>query len=233
VRGCLGVLLLALVLVVVGLWFAAPPVAEGLVRTSLGGAGLSSDDLAVEVEADPPLKLALGRADRVLVDGTDVEWRGHHADTFHMALDDVDLLGRTASRTTGRLTGVELPGVEPGGSKADIDIAGRGATAAVSLRIDRATAEAIAAAAFAKKTGTRPGSTTLRAPNIVAFKAGPLDVQGAISVGPDGSLGVSTPSGRVVVLEPEATQPIELTSVAVRDDDLVLTGTVDVARLIR
>ena len=232
-RGCLGFLVLVVVLLVAGVWFGGPPVAEGLVRTGLGSAGLRSDDLAVAVEADPPLELALGRADRVVVTGTDVAWDDYHADSVHLVLDDVDLLGRSAARTTGELTGVELPGVEPGGSKAKVEIAGRGPTASVAIMIPRATAEAMASAAFAQKTGIRPTSTTLTAPNIIRFTAGPISASGAITVGPDGSLGVATPQGRVVVVEPEASDPIHLSRVAVEGGDLVLTGTVDVASLMR
>jgi hypothetical protein len=41
------------------------------------------------------------------------------------------------------------------------------------------------------------------------------------------------PQGRLVVLGPGASEPIRLTRVAVKGDDLVLTGTVDVASLMR
>ena len=232
-RGCLGFLVLVVVLLLAGIWFAGPPVAEGLVRTGLGSAGLHSDDLAVAVQADPPLELALGRADRLVVTGTDVAWDEYHAHSVHLTLDDVDLLGRSAARTTGELTGVELPGVKPSGSKAKIDIAGRGPTASVTITMHRATTEAVASAAFAQTTGIRPTSTTLAAPNVIRFAAGPIAASGTISVGPDGSLGVATPRGRVVVLEPGASDPIHLSRVAVQDGDLVLTGTVDVASLMR
>jgi hypothetical protein len=233
VRGCLGFLVLVVILLVAGLWFGGPPIAEGLVRTGLGSAGLRSDDLEVAVQADPPLELALGRADRLVVTGTDVAWDDYHADSVHLALDDVDLLGRTAARTTGELTGVELPGVEPPGSKAKVEIAGRGPTPSVTITMPQATAEAVASAAFAQKTGIRPTSTTLAEPNIIRFKAGPIDASGAITIAPDGSLGVVTPQGRVVVLAPGASDPIHLNRVAVEDGDLVLTGTVDVGSLMR
>lgn len=232
-RGCLGLLVLAIILVVAGVWFGGPPIAAGLVRTSLGSDGLRSDDLDVSVQADPPLELALGHADRVIVTGTNVEWDDYHADTLNLALDDVDLINRSAARTTGGLTGVELPGAEPPGSTATVEISGRGPSAAVTITIDRSTAEAMAAAAFEQKTGIRPSSTTLSAPNVIRFKAGQIDGSGAITIGPDGSLGVATPQGRVVVLEPGASEPIRLTGVAVKGDDLELAGTVDVASLIR
>jgi hypothetical protein len=233
VRGCLGLLVLTILLVVAGVWFGGPPIAGGVVRTSLGSAGLRSEDLDVSVQADPPLELALGHADRVVVTGTNVEWDDYHAETLNLALDDVDLLDRSAARTTGALMGVELPGVEPPGSTATVEIAGRGPSASVMITIDRSTAEAMAAAAFKQKTGIRPSSTTLSEPNVIRFKAGQIDGSGAITIGPDGSLGVATSQGRLVVLGPGASEPIRLTRVAVKGDDLVLTGRVDIASLIR
>jgi len=232
VRGCLGVLLLAVVFVLVGFWLGAPPVAETLVRTALGPAGVRSDDLEVSIRADPPLELALGRASHVVVDGTDVAWDDFHADAVHLVMDDVDLLGRSAARTTGTLTGVVLPGVKPAGSKATVELAGRGPSASVTITIDRSTAEAMATAAFEQRTGLHPSRVTLSAPNAIRFNAGQVDVSGSITVGADGSLGVSTPQGRVTVLGPAATDPIRLTGAAVQGDDLVLTGTVDVASLL-
>jgi hypothetical protein len=232
VRGCLSVLVLAVVLVTVGVWFAGPPIAAGLVQTALASAGLHAGHLDVAVQADPPLELALGRADRITVDGTDVQWNGHQADSLHMTLNDVNLLDRSAERTTGRLLRAELPGVEPVGSTATIDFDGRGSTATVAITIDRATAQAIASAAIEQKVGIRPSSVTLRSPNLIQFKIGPVDASSAMSVDADGSLAVSTPQGKVTILDPDATRPVHLTGVAVQGDEVVLTGTLDVAALL-
>jgi len=232
VRGCLSVLVLAVVLATVGVWFAGPPIAAGLVQTTLASAGLQAGHIDVEVQADPPLELALGRADRITIDATDVQWSGHRAASLHLALNDVNLFDRSAARTTGRMTGVELSGVEPAGSTATIDIAGRGPSAGVTITIDRATAEAIATAAFEHETGIRPSSVTVRAPNVIEFKAGPISASGAMSIAADGSLAVSTPQATVTVLDPDATRPIQLTDVAVVGDEVILTGTVDVAALL-
>ena len=230
-RGCLSVLLLAVVLVVVGIWFAGPPIAAGVVQTALTSAGLRADHLDVVVQADPPLELALGRADRITVDGTNVQWDRHPAASMHLALSDVNLVDRSAARTTGKLVGVDL-GVEPNGSEATIEIAGEGPSADVTITIDPATAEAIAAAAFAQQTGIRPSSVSFRSPNVIQFSAGSLNASGAMSVEADGSLAVSTPQGTVTVLDADATQPIQLTDVAVEGDEIVLTGFVDVAALL-
>jgi hypothetical protein len=226
-------LILTIVVVVAGVWLGGPPIAAGLVRNALGSAGVRSDDLDVAIQAVPPLELAFGRADRVVVTGTNVDWDDYQAETVNLVLDDVDLLDRSAARTTGALTGVELPGAEPPGSTATVEIAGRGPSPSVMIAIDRSTAEAMASAAFERETGIRPSSATLSEPNVIRFKAGQVDGSGAITVGPDGSLGVATPGGRVTVLGAGASEPIRLTGVAVKGDDLVLTGTVDMESLIR
>jgi hypothetical protein len=232
VRGCLSVLILAALFVVVGAWFGGPPIAEALVTTGLTSSGLHSDDLRVHVQADPPLELATGRADQVVVDGHNVTWKGLTADTLHLTLDDVDFVGRSAGDTNGRLTGVELPNVDPPGSKATVDIAGPGKSAVVTVRIDNATVQRMAIEAFEEKLGVRPTSATLSEPNVIRFQAGPVTASGALTIGADGSLGVSTPLGTVTVLERSPSQPIQLTSVAVEGDNLVLTGTLDVKDLL-
>jgi hypothetical protein len=231
-RGCLSVLVLAALFVVVGAWFGGPPIAEALVTTGLTGSGLHSDNLEVQVQSDPPLALALGRADRVVVSGTDVEWNGLTADTLDLTLRGVDFLGRTADQANGVLTGVELPNTRPPGSKANVDIAGPGNSAVVTITIDGTTVEAMAIEAFEQKLGVRPTSATLSEPNVIRFKAGPVTAAGALTIGPGGSLDVSTPLGTVTVLQPSPSQPIRLTSVDVENGSLVLTGTLDVRDLL-
>jgi hypothetical protein len=232
-KGCLFILGLAVAVLAVGLWVGAPPVAEALVTTGIRSAGVRSEDLTVDVRSDPPFELAVGRADRVVVEGSDVDWKTLRADTLSLTLDDVDLIGRSAARANGRLTGVELADVEPPGSAATVDIAGPARSATVTITFDRSTAEAIAAGAFEQRTGVRPTRTRLSAPDAIRFEAGPIDVSGAITVGPDGSLGVTTSQGRVIMLDSAATQPIHLTDVAVDGDELVLTGTLDVESVLR
>jgi hypothetical protein len=232
VRGCLSILILAALFVVVGGWFGGPVIAEALVTTGLTGSGLHSDDLRVDIQADPPLELATGRADRIVIDGADVTWNGLTADTLHLTLDDVDFLGRSARQTKGRLTGVELPNVDPPGSKATVDIAGPGTSAVVTVTIDNATVERMGIEAFEQKLGVRPTSATLSEPNVIRFQAGPVTASGALTIAPDGSLGVTTPLGTVTVLERSPSQPIQLTSVAVEGGNLVLTGTLDVGELL-
>jgi len=230
-RGCLSVLIIAAVFVVVGAWFGGPPVAEALVTTGLTTAGLQSDDLDVAVEADPPLQLALGRADLVTIDASDVEWDGIHSDTLTLVLRDVDFVARSAAQVSGRLTGVELPDVDPAGATATIDIEGPGQAATVTITIDGPTFEAMAIEAFDEKLGIRPTSVTLGEPNVLRVTAGPINASGAMTV-ENGSLSVATPLGPVTVLDADPSRPFHLTGVAVEGGSLVLSGTFEVADLL-
>ena len=231
-RGCLFVLILAAIVVVVGAWFGGPPVAGALVTIGLGAAGLKADDLDVTVRSDPPLELALGKADRVDVEGTQVDWNGLQAQRLDLTLHDVDFLGRTAGDVTGRLTGVELPGIEPPGSLATIDIEGPGNAAVTTITIDGPTVEAMATAAFEEKLGVKPTSASLSEPNVIRVVAGPVQLAGAVTIGPNGSLDVTTPVGTVTVIDADPSLPVRLASVAVENGSLVLTGTFDVGALL-
>jgi hypothetical protein len=232
VRGCLFVLILAAIFVVAGAWFGGPPIAGALVTTVLTGAGVHAEHLDVAVDSDPPLELALGRADSVVVHGTGVEWKGIQAQTLDLTLEDVDFPARTAAHVEGQMTGVELPNVSPPGSTATIDIAGPGDAATATITIDGPTFEAIASEAFNEKIGIRPTSVTLGEPNVLNIVAGPITASSVMTVAPDGSLSVATPIGNVTVLAANPARPFHLTDVAVQGGSLVLTATFGVGELL-
>ena len=232
-RGCLGVLVIAVLFVAIGAWFGGPPIASALVSTALTGAGLQSSDLDVRVEADPPLLAAVGRADRIEIDARDVEWNGLEARSLSLALEHVDLLGRTAGTVEGRMIGAELPEIDPAGSLATIEFAGPADGAATTITIDAPTADAMVAAAFENVLGIQPDDVTFSEPDVLSLQVGGVRVSGAMSVAPDGSVGISTPLGTVTIVDADPDQPIHLEDVAVADGGLVLSGTLDVAGLLQ
>lgn len=226
-------LVIAAVFVAAIAWFGGPPIASAIVGTTLTAAGLEATDLDVHVEADPPFLVAVGRADRITIEGTDVDWDGLEARTLDLTLDDVDLLGPSARMVDGRLEGVELPGIDPPGSLANVAFEGPGDAATATVSIDAETVEAMAIAAFENRLGVRPAGATLSEPNVIRIQAGPVEVVGALTIGPGGSLDATTPLGTTRIVEPDPTLPIELASVAVEGDDLILTGTIDLGELLR
>ena len=232
-RGCLFVLIIAAAFVVGVAWFAGPPIASALVGTTLTAAGLDATDLDVSVEADPPVRVALGQADRVTIEGTDVDWNGLEARSLDLTLDDVSLIGPSAATVKGRLIGVELPGIDPPGSLATVTFEGPFDSATTTVTIDGETVEAMALAAFENALGVRPAGATLSEPNVIRIQAGPVAVSGALTIGPNGTVDVSTPLGTATIVEPDPSLPVELASVAVEGDDLVLTGTIDLGELLR
>ena len=231
-RGCLGVLVLAALFIAVGAWFGGPPIASAIVSTALTGSGLQSSDLDVRVEADPPVLVAVGRADRVEIDASDVEWNGLEARSLDLVLEDVDLVGRTAGHVEGRMIGAELPDIDPAGSLARIEFAGPADGAETTITIDAPTAEAVVAAAFENALGIQPDDVTFSEPDVLSIQTGGVRVSGALSVAPDGSVGIATPLGTVTIIGADPGQPVHLEGVDVEDGGLVLTGTLDVEGLL-
>src|SRR5258705_598275 len=89
-RGCLSVLILAIAFLAVGVWFGGPPLASAVVRSTLTSTGFASDTLDVEVNADPPLTLAVGRAKAVDITATGVRWNGLRLATLELSLGSGD-----------------------------------------------------------------------------------------------------------------------------------------------
>jgi hypothetical protein len=232
-RGCLSVLVLAALFIGVAAWFGGPTIAGALVTSGLAASGLDARRTDVRVEADPPIAVATGRADRVVVVADDVDWNGLEARSLDLTLEDVDLLGRRAATVEGRMIGVELPNVEPAGSLATVRIEGPADGATTTVTIDGGTFEAMAMAAFEERLGVEPDSATLEEPDVIRVRAGPVELAGSMEVAPDGSIEVDTPLGTVTVVGSNDSLPLTLTDVGVDNGALVLTGTFDLNDLLR
>jgi hypothetical protein len=232
VRGCLSVLIIAAVFLVGIVWFGGVPLAETVVEASLTSSAFEADELDVTVHADPPLVLALGRADRVQIEARGVRWEDLRAGSMTMRLDGVDLLGRTATTADGQFRDVEL--AVAGGDPALVGIAIHGPAdgARTTIEIDGPTVNRMALAAFEKTFGTRPDSAELVAPNGVRVGIGDTELNGTLRVDADG-LVISSGLGTIRLVEPDPSLPLRLTSVSIVDDGLALTGTLDVSALLR
>ena len=233
-RGCLSVLIIAALFVVGALWFGGPPVASTVLEASLTSSGFTADELDVTVDASPPLTLVLGRADRVTIRASGVSWNGLQAESMTLEMDDVDLFARSAGRADGSFDGVELegPGAEP--VRVSIDLEGPSAAAATTVRMDRATAERIARAAFEAEFGVKADAIELVAPDQVRLTIAGQSVIGRLEVFGDGGLAVSNPLGPPVTLvAPDPGLPLTLTGILIDDAGLELTGTLEVSSLLR
>ena len=233
-RGCLGVLIIAAAFLVGAVWFGGPPLAETVVEASLTSSGFASDDIDVTVAADPPLRLALGQADRVEIAATGVRWHDLRAGSMTMRLDGVDLLARSATTAKGRFDDVEMAVAGGDPALAGITIDGPARGARTTIEIDRAAANRLAGAAFEMQFGSRPDSVDLAAPDTISIRLGGNVLKGALSVAPDGALVVQSAIGTARLLEPDGSLPLELTGVSVgATGGLELTGTIDLQSLLR
>lgn len=233
-RGCLSVLLLAALFVLGALWFGGPPIASTVLEASLTSSGFTADELDVTVEATPPVRLVVGRADRVTIHAQGVRWNGLEAESMALELDDVDLFARSAGHTDGSFEGVELQG--PGGEPVlvSIDLNGPAEAATTTVHVDRQTVERIAKAAFEAEFGIKADAVELVAPDAVRLTIAGQSVSGRLEVFGDGGLAVSSPLGpSLTLVASDPGLPLTLTGLSVVDGGLVLTGTLEVSSLIR
>jgi hypothetical protein len=233
VRGCLSVLVIATLFVLGVGWFGGPQIASAVVRTVLTGSGLQADDLVVAVEANPPLSIALGRADEVTVEGTNVRWNDLRADSLSLTLKAVNLIDRTAVSADGFLDNVDLaqPGTDP--VLASVAFNGSATAAKTTIRIDAATVERLALAAFQRALGREPQSVTLVGPNVLRIVTNLGSVDATLEIDTAGILVARASIATLRLVDPGASTPIKLNSVTVHDGELELTGTLDVTDLLR
>lgn len=230
-RGGCGGAVVILVLAGVVLSLLLPAVAGGLVGLGLEAAGLRAEELSVRVEANPPLRLLAGRADRVVVEGTSVRWDGTTADALAVTLDDVDLFARRAGSVDGRLEGVEATG--PVGTLviARVEIAGPGDGPTTRLFVTPAETTRVVLA-LARGVGLVEGRVVLAPPDRVELDVAGRRLTARVAV-VDGSVVVEGGGlPRLVVLEAGAASGLEIRSVVIgTDGGLVVEGRLDPGRL--
>ena len=231
-RGCLSVLVIAALFVLGVGWFGGPPIAAAAVKAAITSSGLEADDLQVTVEANPPLSVALGRADEVTVEGTNVRWNDLRAESLTLTLETVNLIDRTAVSADGFLDGVDFaePGADP--VLASVAFSGSAKAAKTTVRIDSATVERLATVAFQRALGSTPEAVTLVPPNILRVQTSLGTVDGTLTIDGAGALVVRASIATIGLVDPGASTPIKLTGLAVRDGSLELTGSLDVASLL-
>jgi hypothetical protein len=232
-RGCLSVLIIAAAFLVGIVWFGGVPLAETVVEASLTSSAFEADELDVTVHADPPLVLALGRADRVEIEATGVRWEELRAGSMSMRLDGVDLLARTATTADGQFRDVELAVAGGDPALVGIGISGPAGGARTTIDIDGPTVNRVALAAFEEKFGTRPDAADLVAPDGIRVRLGGNELLGTLRVDSDGALVVVSGLGTVRLVEPDPSIPLRLTGVSIVNGGLELTGTLDVSALLR
>ena len=126
-RGCLLSIGVFVVIVLGVLWFALPPVIGGLAVGALENAGVHGTGTHVDVAADPPLRLLLLEADRVLREegmNTVPVLQVLDEVLFDVAEEELEEAARLCSSAMKNAYELEVPlkvGVEAGKNWADLE----------------------------------------------------------------------------------------------------------------
>ena len=231
-RGCLFVVVFAAIVLSAAAWFGSPILASTLIQTGLDNAGYHAATSTVSATSEPPPKLLLGRADRVQIDGTDVDFRTFHARRLELTLTDVDVFARTAARISGRISGAELKTTDALPTTADVAIDGVAGAANATIAVDAATIDRLVKAAFFAKFGVAPASMELVAPATLRIGVPGATIEGALVVDADGAIALTTRLGSTVVFRLDPSFPLRLSSIAVEGGNLRITGVLDAEALL-
>jgi len=231
-RSCLIQVLVALLVVLLLLWFALPLAVSALAAGALNAAGFNGTDTRVEVSANPPPLLITGRGDVHIV-SSDVSLSDLHAAAVDVTLSDVDLLSREIGGVEGTLEGVQV--AAPNGDTVSIDavsLAGPADRAAASCQVSLAQARELAESQLASQ-GVK-ATVLLTAPNVVTLNVGGNAFKGRL-VATDGSLFLvpeSEAMPTVLLISPGRGNPFRVESVSISETHVILKGTIDVESLL-
>lgn len=231
-RSCLIQVLVALLVVLLLLWFALPLAVSALAAGALNAAGFNGTDTRVEVSANPPPLLLTGRGNVHIV-SSDVSLSDLHAAAVDVTLTDVDLLSREIGGVEGTLEGVQV--AAPNGDTVSIDdvsLAGPAGRTVASCDVSLAEARELAESQLASQ-GVK-ATVLLAAPNVVTLNVGGNAFKGRL-VATDGSLFLvpeSKAMPTVLLISPGRGSPFRVESVSISETHVILSGTIDVESLL-
>ena len=231
-RGCLFVLVLGAAILGSAAWFGSPIVASTVLATALQNAGFHAATSTVTATSNPPPKLLLGRADRVEIRGTDVDFRTFHAASLDLVLTDVDVVGRTAGRITGRIVGAELTTTATEATSVDVDIDGDAAAADARIVVDAATVDRVVKATMQQKFGVTVTSTELAAPDTLRIGSAGATLEGRLVIDPSGAIALSTRIGSSPILGLDPAFPLRFRAVGAVGGNLEIDATLDAETLL-
>lgn len=231
-RGCLFIVALAAAVLAAGAWFGSPILASTLISTALENAGYHAASSTITATANPPPRLLIGRADRVEIVGTDVDFRTFHAASLDVVLTDVDVIGKTAGRISGRITGAELTTTGGEATSADVDIDGVADAADASIVVDPVTVDRVVRLTFQQKFGVAVSATKLVAPDTLRITALGTTVEGSLLVDATGAIAFSSSLGGSPILSLDPSFPLRLRGVRVDAGNLRIDATLDAEALL-
>ena len=231
-RGCLTVLVLALLAALLGAWVGAPIVARDAVAVALRTSGFTAKSLSIRVSANPPPLLLLGHADRVHIVAGGAAVRGLQADSLDFTLSDVDLASRTFGSVDGTLVGARI--AQPAGttfSAGEVDVAGPTDAALATLQLDAADLRAMLQSAYGDAGRTAPAAVEPVPPSELAVTVAGKREVGRLAID-GGSLVMRVGDLVLRLASPGPDLPLELRTVSVGSGGVVVGGVIDVAALL-
>ena len=223
------------VVLLVAVWLAAPPVASGLVGAAATAAGLNTATTRAQVQADPPLTLLWGHADLVRVESSADSVRGVRIDRLDVALRNVSLFSRTAQSVDGSLVGVTASSGNGEVHLAQISVSGTPGSAGMTASLAAGDVARALASALEGSGGATVTDVRTAAPNGIRASLGGRTASFTLAVAADGSLVAATadgPTAPLVLWQPSAELPLRLDSVRVIGTDVIVSGTLDAAALL-
>jgi hypothetical protein len=225
----IGVVLL-LVLGLLFVWFALPPILGGVAVGILRDNGVDAADMRVDIGADPPLKLVGLAADRVRVRGTDVAVDRLRADSIDVTLRDVSLREQRFEQIEGRLDGARItPDEGPTFEVESVQLSGPPDEALMTMTMTEPQVAALVRATIARSFGGEVSDVHLDAPDRLSFDVSGQTISGRLRVDEAGNLTFADDSGRIAMelFRSTGAEPVTLRSVRVADEHLEATGTID------
>jgi hypothetical protein len=233
-RGCLSILVLAVAFVVGATWFFGSSAAALVVETGLSLTGFHGTNTDVKVAADPPLQVLTGHADQIRITSDDATLSQFTAGHLDLTLTDVDLVPRRFAHADGDLTDVTMRTSDDSALRATtVEFSGDGDAAATTIKVDHDTLVGIALDTISRQLGVPASDVTVTPPNAISFTSGGSTIAGRL-VAVDGGVSVNAElpgNPRIDLIKPM--RGLRFTNVAIRDDSLVLSATLDVEALLR
>jgi hypothetical protein len=229
-RGLLVAISLLLVFALLFVWVALPPIMGGVAVGILRDQGVHSDDMRVEIGADPPLRLIGLTADRVRLRASGVSIDRLQAEGIDVTLNEVDLRAQTFESVEGHLDGVRVtPPEGPTIAAKTVVISGPPEAAAMTLTLDENDVARLIRSQVARLVGADVTSVALNAPDEMTIETNVATVRGRLAIDEGGGLVFQEGLGRFAfdLFRAGPGEPVRLDALRIGGSNLVVTGTVN------
>jgi hypothetical protein len=185
------------------------------------------------VNSSPPPLLLTGKADSIRIRSDDVFVGDLHAASIDVTLHDVELLSRKIDSVDGTLDGVRIAAA--GGAQVTVDVVDiKGTATAAEAKLAISSKEIANLAVTMLAENSIKATVSFAEPNSVTIVVAGKKQSGTLAVSNGTLLLVpTTPStATLALIVPGTGNPFQLTSVAIKGQQVILGGTIDVQSLL-